>query len=72
MSRPTIREQLRRAFDTSGLTMTQLRTLSKLDVDESGLGRKLNGKQSLRSEEIDALAFALGVQVSVGRDRKAS
>lgn len=63
----TLRQQLREAFDASGMTMTQLRTLSGLDVDESSLGRKLNGHQSLRDFEIEAFARALRVRVSTGR-----
>lgn len=66
MTKP-LHKQLREAFDASGLTMGQLLALSKLACDESSLGRKLNGKQLLRSNECEALAAALHVKIATGR-----
>lgn len=65
-----LHEQLRAAFDGRDprLTMTELLSMSGLEVDESSLGRKLNGKQLMRTEECEAIARALGVTVVYGEE----
>lgn len=57
----TIRQQLHAAWEASGLTMGELLKRAKLDMDETSLGRKLDGKQSLRIEEAEAIARALKI-----------
>jgi hypothetical protein len=66
----SLREQLREAFDASGLTIVQLRSLAGLGCDGSSLSRKLSGHQSLRDFEIEALALALRVRISTGRSAR--
>jgi len=70
----TLREQLLDAWEASGLTLGQLLTLSGLDMDETSLSRKLRGseRQSLRTDEAEALATALRVRISAGREARAS
>ena len=55
----SVREQLLAAFEASGLKLAELRKLAGLDMDETSLGRKLRGFQSLRTEEADRIAAAL-------------
>jgi len=65
----SLREQLRAAWLASGLTMADLVRRSGLRVDACSLSRKLSGAQSLRTEEAEALARALGVLVVAGEVR---
>ena len=68
----SLREQLRDAWSASGLTLRELLLLAGLDMDETSLGRKLSGAQSMRLEEGEALANALRVRISAGREARAS
>lgn len=68
----TLREQLRDAWADSKLTLGDLLLLSGLEMDETSLGRKLSGQQSLRVEEAEALASALKIKISSGREARAS
>ena len=60
----TLREQLAAAFEHSGLSLVDLRKKSGLDITTVSLSRKLRGKQTLRDDEIGALAAALDISVS--------
>lgn len=62
-----IQEQIRDAFERSRLSMVQLLELAHLDLDVSSLSRKIHGKQSLRVEEAEAIARALGIRIVAGR-----
>lgn len=68
----SLREKLHAAWKASGMTLGQLLVLSGLQMTEVSLGRKLGGKQTLRIEEGESIATALGVTASVGRGRRAS
>lgn len=72
----SIQEQLLRAFQErkarDGLTLDQLRRLSGLRCSEDSLGRKLAGKQALRSTEAEKLAAAMRVVVRAGKPPPAS
>lgn len=69
----TLVEQLRDAYEKSGLTMEELLEKSGLDIDRSSLRRKLlvaEGSKNDRSipmktEECEALAQALGITLVV-------
>jgi hypothetical protein len=65
----SLQGQLRDAFQRSGLTIDELIERSGLELDTASLSRKIRGKQTLRSTEIESLASALGVVVSTGRAR---
>ncbi len=60
----TLVEQLRDAFLESGLTLRQLVDQSGVDIDPTGMGRKLNGKQTLRTHEYEAIARTLSVKTA--------
>lgn len=60
----TFWEQLRSAWERSGLTLDQLLKLSGLSIERVSLSRKLSGKRGLRDREIHALAGALGIVVA--------
>jgi hypothetical protein len=68
----SLREQLlaeyERRWDADGLTLTALLVASGLDLSLPSLYRKLHGTQGLRGEEIEALATALGIEVTAGCD----
>jgi cyanate lyase len=70
-ARPSIRQQLQTAYNEAhkrdGLTLVDLSRKSGLGCSESGLYRKLFGGQPLRSDEVEALAKALGVEVVAGK-----
>lgn len=68
----TLREQLHDAWTASGLTLREVLLLSGLEMDETSLGRKLGGSQSLRTEEAEAIANALRVRIIAGREARAS
>jgi hypothetical protein len=63
----TIQQQLSDAFGESGLTLLELKRLADLKCSPDSLSRKLRGRQSLRSGEIEKLAKALRVQVTAGK-----
>jgi transcriptional regulator with XRE-family HTH domain len=67
-----LRKRLRAAFDESGLTVAELRDRSGLDLDPSSLSRKLGGRQSLRAEEAEAIANALGCSIELREKRAAA
>lgn len=58
----TIREQLKRAFDQSGMTYGQFAQLSGLTVPSAH--RKLNGVTPTTLEEAEAYARVLKVEIS--------
>lgn len=60
----TLREQLLDAFQAQDLTFRELLRRSKLECSEESLARKLRGEQSLRSQEVEAIAGALNVVVA--------
>lgn len=66
------RQQLSEAFDASGLTLLDLIRRSGLECSVSTMSRKLNGEQTLRDTEIEALARALCVEVVAGPKRGAA
>ena len=72
----SIQEQLLDAYEgkveTEGMTLLELKRLADLPCSADSLSRKLRGKQSLRSNEIEALARALRIQVITGKDIKAA
>ena len=57
-----LRTQLHDAWRQSGLTLEQLRDKAALKTTIVSLSRKLRGKQSLRTEEWEALAEVLGLR----------
>jgi len=64
----TLVEQLRDAYEKSGLTMEQLVERSGLDIDRSSLRRKLLDVKDpipMKTAECEALAQALGVTLVV-------
>lgn len=63
----TIQRQLLDAFEAKGLTLDELIRLADLDCGPDSLSRKLRGKQSLRSGEIEKLATALRIEVTAGK-----
>ena len=68
-------QQIRDAWEVAhagGLTMVELLKRSELAFDVSVLSRKLSGAVSLRTEECEALATALGIEVRTGKGRRAS
>lgn len=67
-----IREQIREAARRSAKTLPQLVEAAGLDCSSYSLGRKLNGKQSLRLDEAAAIAQALGRPLTLGRRRRAA
>jgi hypothetical protein len=65
MSKP-IHRQLLEAYEEAGLTWDELIRLANLKCSADSISRKLRGKQSLRSGEIERLARALRIQVTAG------
>lgn len=63
----SLRKQLLDAYNKSGMTLGELRRLADLDCSEDSVSRKLRGTQSLRAQEIEAMAKALRVEVTTGR-----
>lgn len=68
----TLAQQLHEAWIESGLTLAALIEKSGLALDEPNLSRKLRGKQKMRTEEAEALAHALRVEITAGREARAS
>lgn len=62
----SLADQLRAAWEASELTLDQLLARAGLDMTRVSLSRKLRGEQILTTEECEALALALGVEVSTG------
>lgn len=67
----SLRKQLLDAYNKSGMTLGELRRLANLECSEDSVSRKLRGGQSLRAQEIEAMASALRVEVSTGRTQAA-
>lgn len=75
----TLVEQLRDAYEKSGMTMDELLVRSGLNIDRSSLRRKLlvdaDGKKDraipMKTEECEALARALDVTLVVVPDDEA-
>lgn len=59
----SIAEQLRVAFENSGWTVAELLAKSGLKCRRSALQRKLTGHLKFRTEEAEAIATALGVNL---------
>lgn len=68
----TLHQQLHDAWEASNLTLRELLLISGLEMDETSLGRKLDGKQALRTSEAEILAHALKVKITTGREARAS
>jgi hypothetical protein len=69
MSKPKpIHRQLMDAYEAKGLTWDELIRLADLKCSADSISRKLRGKKSLRSREIEALAKALRIQVTTGQE----
>ncbi len=66
-----LRQQIVDAFRASGLTLADLILRSGLQCSEATMSRKMGGTQTLRAEEVEALARALCVQVVTGPKRGA-
>jgi hypothetical protein len=54
------------------MSLEALREKAKLECSADSLSRKLNGKQALYAEEIEALAGVFEREVRIGRRRKAA
>lgn len=68
----SLREQLHDAWSASGLTLGELLQRAGFEFDETSLGRKLSGAQSMRIEEAEKIANALRVKITAGREARAS
>lgn len=62
----SLQAQLLTAWEASPLTLEQLRDSLGIAIDLSSLSRKLRGKQKMTTEEAEAFARALGVQIATG------
>lgn len=56
-------EQIRDAWKSSGIELVELIQRSGLDTSPSSLSRKLRGEQVMTTDEAQALARALGVNL---------
>jgi hypothetical protein len=65
-----LHEQLREAWKASGLTLVQILDLSRLEISESQLSRKLAGHSPVTTAECESIARVLGLRVEYGRDRR--
>lgn len=64
----TIDQQLLDAFRERGITLGALRKLADLKCSEDSVSRKLRGTQVLFTREAEAMAKALRVRVTFGRE----
>lgn len=71
MAKP-LHEQLNDAWRESGLTLEQLITLAKLKMGVPALSKKLAGHSPLRTREAEAIANALHVRITAGREGRAA
>jgi hypothetical protein len=70
----TLVEQLREAYEKSGLTMEELRVKTRLKIDRSSLRRKLLDVPDpipMKTEECEAIARALDVTLAFVPDEAA-
>jgi transcriptional regulator with XRE-family HTH domain len=65
MEAPSLHEQLRTAWEASGLSLEQLRDRAGVECSADSLSRKLRGKQPLTTREAELLALALTVNLVV-------
>lgn len=75
MATASIHEQLRAALVRSGWSIPELLSKSKLELDRTGLWRKLQGKTRLSFEEAGVLAATFnrnGVKVVLVWPKKAA
>lgn len=70
--RSRIQGQLRKAWETSGLTLEKLLELAGFEMTTVSLNRKLNGQQILTAAEAETLAHVLQIRISAGREARAS
>ncbi len=59
----SLHQQLRDAWKLSGLQLADLIVMAKLDCTPSSLSRKLAGEQVLTTQECEAIAQALAVNL---------
>lgn len=59
----SITEQLRAAFEKSGMTVVALLEKSRLDIDRTSLAKKLKGEIRLNTDEAQVLATILDVTI---------
>ena len=62
----TLSEQVREAFERSGMTVAELLEKSGLDIDRSALHRRLHDgarETPMKTSEAEALATALGIEL---------
>jgi len=59
----TIVDQLRDAFESSELSLPQLLERADIKMDRSSLCRKLAGELPLKTDEAEALAIGLGIEL---------
>jgi hypothetical protein len=67
---PDLRTQLRDAWLSSGLSLAELATKSKVGCSSFSLGRKLSGEQTLRLDEACALVRVLGLELRLLKPRQ--
>jgi hypothetical protein len=65
MDAPPLHEQLRTAWESSDLSLEQLRDRAGVECSADSLSRKLRGKQPLTTREAELLARALVVDLVV-------
>lgn len=65
-------EQLLRAWEESGLTLVQIIERAGLSMTCSSLSRKLRGEQVLTVREAKSLADLFGVQITIGKRKRAA
>jgi uncharacterized protein (DUF488 family) len=62
----SIRQQLADALTERGWSIRELHRRARLGCTEVSLSRKLRGKQTLRSTEVERLARVLRIEVTAG------
>lgn len=76
MAKKSPQQQIADAWEerqAAGMTVPELLEATGLDLDVSSLSRKLRGKQPIDADrELGAIASGLGIEIRVGRGRKAS
>jgi ribosome-binding protein aMBF1 (putative translation factor) len=67
----TFVDQIRVAFEASGLSIPELLERAGLEMNRSSLGRKLSGELEMWTWEAEALAKALGITLVWNAPRQA-